>query len=57
MSKNVKFEPQIRKIWANLDFLEQIHGLVQKKSTQNFFWTKTKNTCTIILIETPNNEI
>jgi hypothetical protein len=27
------------------------------KLTQKFFWTKTKNTCPIILIETPNNEI
>jgi hypothetical protein len=27
------------------------------KSTQKFFWAKTKNTCPIILIETPNNEI
>jgi hypothetical protein len=27
------------------------------KSTQNFFWAKTKNLCPIILIETPINEI
>jgi hypothetical protein len=27
------------------------------KSTQKFFWTKTKNGCPIILIETPTNEI
>jgi hypothetical protein len=27
------------------------------KSTQKNVWTKTKNTCPIILIETPNNEI
>jgi hypothetical protein len=27
------------------------------KSTQKIFWTETKNTCPIILIETPNNEI
>jgi hypothetical protein len=30
MSKNVKIEPQMHKIWANLDFLVKIHGLVQK---------------------------
>jgi hypothetical protein len=27
------------------------------KSTQKNYWAKTKNTCPIILIETPNNEI
>jgi hypothetical protein len=27
------------------------------KSTQKIFWAKTKHTCPIILIETPNNEI
>jgi hypothetical protein len=27
------------------------------KSTQKIFWAKTKNPCSIILIETPNDEI
>jgi hypothetical protein len=27
------------------------------KSAQKIFWAKTKNTCPIILIETPNFEI
>jgi hypothetical protein len=47
MSKNVKIEPQIHKIWANLDFIVQIHGWVQKNQNATsrqkfFFWQKQK---------------
>jgi hypothetical protein len=47
MSKNVKIESQIHKIWANLDFLVQIHGWVQKNQNATnrhkiFFGQKQK---------------
>jgi hypothetical protein len=47
MSKNVKIEPQIHKIWANLVFLSVNPRCGTKKSkhhksAQLFFWTKTK---------------
>jgi hypothetical protein len=42
MSKNVKIEPQIHKIWANLDFLVNSRFGPKKskhhKSTQTFKW-------------------
>jgi hypothetical protein len=62
MSKNVKIEPQLNKIWADFGFSSVNPWFGTKKSkrhesTQKNFWTKTKNTCPIILIESPNNEI
>jgi hypothetical protein len=47
MSKNVKIEQQIHKIWADLDFLVLIHCLVQQKQNainrhKTFFGPKQK---------------
>jgi hypothetical protein len=65
MSKNANIEPQIHNIYlymgqfgfSSVNPRFGTKKLKSQKSTQNFFWTKTKNTCPIILIETQTNEI
>jgi hypothetical protein len=61
MPKNVKIEPQIHKMeqfgFSSVNPWFGTKKSKRHKSTQKFFWAKTKNTCPIILIETPNNEI